>query len=340
MAQPPIHPRTDVATRRSAVRRRAGLTLAELTVSLGIIATIMAATGSIMVLTGRAVGMSASHAAEARIDDVIATLAAEQRLALNITEYTPKSITFTVADRTGDGVPETIRYAWSGVQGDPLTRQVNGGTPTIVLQNVRNFCLTYLKQTVPSPAPVNYVESATDSLLYAHETGSTTNYATTGNNWCAGYFYPTFPSSDVNSWRVTQVQVMMSRIIASPASMTGKSFYVKLYAADPATRLPTGLPLEEKTIAMSSLTTSMNWSPVVTFSANSGLDPAKGYCIVIGQPLLTTTFGSAGYDNSSTDGNTLFSQSNLGGAALSWTAPSPSRDLKVRVYGRYTYPAP
>jgi type II secretory pathway pseudopilin PulG len=43
----------------------------------------------------------------------------------------------TVPDRSGDGQEETIRYTWSYVAGDPLTRELNGGTPSVVLANVR-----------------------------------------------------------------------------------------------------------------------------------------------------------------------------------------------------------
>src|SRR5678816_2381193 len=90
--------------------RRAGLTLAELSVSLAIIATLMVAIGSVMALTGRAVGMTAAQASESRIDDLVATMASEQRMALSVNDLTPTSITFTVADRNGDGQPDKISY--------------------------------------------------------------------------------------------------------------------------------------------------------------------------------------------------------------------------------------
>ena len=110
---------------------RPGFSLAELLVSLVIIAILMTAMGSVMVLTGHAVGLSAAHAGEARVDDVVATIAAEQRLASRILERTSRSITFLV-DRDHDGVSETVSYSWSGVPGDPLIRSSNGG-PAVIL---------------------------------------------------------------------------------------------------------------------------------------------------------------------------------------------------------------
>ena len=114
--------------------RRAGLTLAELSVSLAVIATLMVAIASIMVLTGRAVGMTAAQASESRVDDVVATMASEQRMALSVNELTPTSITFTVADRNRDGQPEKISYTLSA--NGKLLRTENGGTSEAVLANV------------------------------------------------------------------------------------------------------------------------------------------------------------------------------------------------------------
>src|SRR6476620_10209149 len=108
MARPIQHP-----PRPTAPKRRAGLTLAEQSVSLAIVATLMVATGSVMVLTGRAVAITAAQASDARIDDVVATMASEQRMALTVTEQSSTALAFTVADRDGDGVPETIRYSYS-----------------------------------------------------------------------------------------------------------------------------------------------------------------------------------------------------------------------------------
>lgn len=69
-------------------------------------------------------------------------IASELPYATEITELTPNSITFTVADR-GHGLagPETIRYLWSGTAGDPLIRQYNDSDKVAVATGVTRFTL-------------------------------------------------------------------------------------------------------------------------------------------------------------------------------------------------------
>src|SRR5687768_6121485 len=103
--------RTRSAARGPARGAARGVTLAELVISLLIISILSFTMGSVMVLSSKAVGLSATHAGDVRFDDVVATIASEQRFALSVTERTPRSIAFTVADRDNDAVPESIRYA-------------------------------------------------------------------------------------------------------------------------------------------------------------------------------------------------------------------------------------
>ena len=169
--------------------RRAGLTLAELSVSLAIIATLMVAIGSIMALTGRAVGMTASQAGESRIDDLVATMASEQRMALSVNELTPTSVTFTVADRNHDGVPEKIAYFLSS--DGKLMRQMNDATAVAILTDVTKFSLGWIPKVAAAAGPVPQVESTTDELLFAHETGLTSGQSMSTTSWAAQSFKPT-----------------------------------------------------------------------------------------------------------------------------------------------------
>ena len=314
-----------------------GLTLAELTVSLGVIATLMVATGSIMVITGRAVAMSATHAAEARTDDVATTIASDYRLAVSVIENTATSIAFTVADRDGDGVVETIRYSWSGTPGDSLMKQVNALPPVVVARDVRKFNLRYITRTVASAEPVQQVETTTDEEVYAHTSGTTSPYSVTMTNHCAQYFIPRFSRADATSWRVTQVQFMASRV---SGSTTGRQWFVRLYHAnaDGTPNLGLGV-IEEQTLQMSSLTTGMQWSPLIGFTKlDQNLDCNTGYCVVVGQNVVSTVIsnGSVGYDGASGDANGVWSTYS---STSGWQS-SGTRDMKIRVMGRYKYPAP
>jgi hypothetical protein len=66
-------------------------------------------------------------------------LQADLEFALAFTEQSPNAIAFLVPDRDGDGQVETLRYAWSGTPGDPLTKQSNGGTVAAILEDVHLF---------------------------------------------------------------------------------------------------------------------------------------------------------------------------------------------------------
>jgi hypothetical protein len=304
------------------------MTLAELSVSLAVIATLMVATGSVMVLTGRAVAITASQAAEYRFDDLVATMASEQRMALAITDRTATSITFTVADRDGDGNPETIRYAYDPTTRE-LTRTVNAGTPVVVARDVTNFTVTPTLKTEVAAAPVPDVESTTDDLFYSHEGGTTGTQSVSALAWCSQSFVPTFPRSGVKTWRVTQVEIMGTRMPGATGSWT-----VSLYSASGNVPNLLGL-VDRKTIPASSLPTSLGWSQVITFTNDHQLTAGQRLCVVVSQ---TGTAGTVSIDTASADTNGFWSTSATSGTV--WTTATTTRDMRIRVKGRYTYPGP
>ena len=324
---------------RSAVARARGLTLAELSVSLLIVSILAVTLGSVMLLTGRAVGLSATQAAEAKVDDAAAALAAEQRFALSVTERTAKSITFTVADRDGDGVPETIRYAWSGFAGDPLTRQLNGGTPVVLVPTVTQFNLSYLLATTPA-APVSSVEvESAEVPLFTYEAG-TSAAAVSTLSWAGEYFKPDWatiaPGKTVTGWCVTSVQF----VAAKPVGAIGTSpWKVRLYNPASATdmRPATTSMVDEQSLPIASMVTSSTpqWitSPVL-FSANSGLDPSRGLCLVIG-PQAFSPSGTVGFSTSAPVAGTAMLTSSNGGTT--YNTPNTTRSLRVRIRGKYKY---
>jgi hypothetical protein len=304
------------------------MTLAELSVSLAVIATLMVATGSIMVLTGRAVAITAAQASEYRVDDLVATMASEQRMALAITDRTATSVTFTVADRDGDGVPETIRYTYDATTKE-LTRTVNANPPVVVARDVTRFAMTPTLKTQSVAAPVPDVESMTDDLLYSHEGGTTGSYATSAFNWCSQSFVPTFPRSGVTTWRVTQIEIMGTRTPGASGSWT-----VSLYSASGNVPNLLGL-IDRKTVAASSLPTALGWSQVITFTTDHQLAPGQRYCVVVSQ---TGSAGTVSIDSASTDSNGFWSTSSTSGTL--WTSTATTKDMRIRVKGRYKYPGP
>jgi hypothetical protein len=77
-------------------------------------------------------------------------IATDLRLALNFTERTATALTFTVPDRTGDGVVETIRYSWSGTAGNPLLYQFNAGAAVTMATNVQQLNFSALTRSIPA----------------------------------------------------------------------------------------------------------------------------------------------------------------------------------------------
>lgn len=73
----------------------------------------------------------------------LADISNDLRFALSVPEQTQYACTVTVADRDGDLAAETIRIAWSATPGDPVTRQVNGGTSEVVAADVHDFGFSY-----------------------------------------------------------------------------------------------------------------------------------------------------------------------------------------------------
>ena len=139
-------------SRRRLTRRRpgqAGHTLLEVVLALAIVAAIAIGMMGAMLLAQRGTAVAADAGDKtAQQTRAMQMLTTDLGLATAITERTATAVTMTVPDRTGDGQPETVRYAWSGTAGDALTRQFNGGAASIIASNVCQFNLTYLLKTV------------------------------------------------------------------------------------------------------------------------------------------------------------------------------------------------
>ncbi len=139
-------------------RRRRAFTLLELLFAMVAMTALMGGLASALMLASRAIPDDASPAAVA-IDAYYAAdqIAGELFCARSFSERTATAITFTVADRDNDAIAETIRYAWSGTPGDPLTRQYNTATAVAVVDDVRLFEIRYDVKTVTrTPPPDSY----------------------------------------------------------------------------------------------------------------------------------------------------------------------------------------
>ena len=299
--------------------------LIELLVSLAITAVIMVGIGSSMLIAGRALpdadcpadaAISAGRAAE--------QLAAELQYAIDITNRSATMVEFNVADRSSDDIPETNRYEWSGAAGDPLTRQYNGGSVVDVLENVRHFDLSYKLDVTGEQIPVQS-ESGEMLLASFNSLDDLESYPIKDSERYGQYFFPSLPA-DTIGWKVTRIQ-----------------FYARVHGGDSgecrvqlqlptAAKLPSGSPLESKTLLESTL---QDWYTKQEFSYSGvfGLSPDKGLCIVFKWISGSDACDIRGCeDGEGTPSNHMVKSTN-GGA--SWT-PMPQDSMRYWVYGTAT----
>lgn len=127
---------------------RRGFTLVELVVSIAAASLlIVGLTSSIFIATKTLDGAGDAHL-RAKSSQSVAEVLSDLRLAKSFSERTAIATTFTVPDRDGDTFPETIRYSWSGVAGDPLLLEYNGSSPAVFAKDVHNFDLSFLTRSL------------------------------------------------------------------------------------------------------------------------------------------------------------------------------------------------
>lgn len=157
-------------TRTNQLRRC--FTLTEVVLAMTIMTILMGGMASAVLI--------ASHALPADNDasqktasglDAVHGLVADLATALTVTEATSTSIEFTVPDRGhGAAGEETIRYAWSGTSGSPLTREYNGAAPVTLCDDIQALSLQYSLSAEPlTHAPRVLLIVANDVVLTAQD---------------------------------------------------------------------------------------------------------------------------------------------------------------------------
>lgn len=95
--------------------------------------------------------------------ELLGDLWSDMQFALDITEQGATAVTFTVPGRSGNAaVPETIRYAWAGAPGDPVTRQYNGGAAATLVDDVHGFGLIYYQPDASVERVLAWIQVSAD----------------------------------------------------------------------------------------------------------------------------------------------------------------------------------
>ncbi len=258
----------------ATTRQPAGAyTLVEMVAALAIVSILMLGVGSAMLVASRAVDPDTRPRATHAAAEAAARVVRELEFATAFAERTATAVTFTVADRNGDGSDETIRYAWSSAAGDPLTRTFNAGTAVAILEDVRECDFTYDLKAVTDEPDAERNESA-EALLAKHTTPSEArSFAVKENKWAGQYVEPSLPG-DAVSWRVTRVLIKARR--HGPASGIAG---VQLRLPN-ASNLPSRTVVEEVPMHEDRLTDGYLWQEL-TFSHAGGLSPSRGLCLTV-----------------------------------------------------------
>lgn len=307
----------------AANRRRRGLTLVEVTLTTAVMAVLVGGMASAVLITATAlpddqdpvIGITDGAAA-------VSGIATDVYGAVSFTERSTQAVTFTVADRDGNGTAETIRYAWSGVAGDPLTRAYNGGPASTAAPDVYNFQLTYdLKSVTEQPPPTNVEGPVT--LLVGHTTPSNpADFPLTDTAWIGQYFLPVFPAGAV-AWKVTSVS-FMAQSHGPKNGVTAVQLRLPVSGG-----LPGATVLEETTMNEADLVST--YTPqVFAFTQASGLSPSRGLCLVLARQVKDANLADIQYDASGGTGRVT--TANAGG---SWSRDNKTA-MTYSVYGTVT----
>lgn len=126
-------------------KKQSGFTLVELLLTVTVMTVLLGGLASAVLLASHALP-DPKNPMTAVTDGsgVLEQISSEIYCATNVTQRTPTSITFTVADRNADGNPEIISYRWSGIPGDPLMRKYNAFVETTAASAVFEFNVNYL----------------------------------------------------------------------------------------------------------------------------------------------------------------------------------------------------
>ena len=250
------------------------LTLIEMVVSMSIVTLIIGAVSSAVIVASRAVSPRPSPASTlSSLGGALNRLLEEASLAITVTEHTPTALTFTLPDRTGDSVDDTIRYSWSGTPGDPLQRQLNADAPTTVAQSITLFALEYDTASRDEVIPGGTLNSVEQDLAYF--TGSIETSFTIASFTMSQFVRPEFPKGTLN-WTLTSIDLQMKKSFTGDGS---EKILIQVQAPDP-NNAPSGQVLASTIVLEGDLPLSHQWTRH-TFTSVPALAPNEGVCIVV-----------------------------------------------------------
>ena len=312
---------------RTGPGRRSGYTLVELLVGAISMSVLMIGMASAVVLATRALD-DGTHPATKLHESAMAAdeIARDVGSALTFSERTATALTMTVSDRTGDAQPETIRYAWSGTLGDPLTRRINDGETVVILQDVRELELDYDLRGAGVGDTPEPNEGAETLLIGYDAVQDLDDFLIVSASWVGQYFKPNLPENAI-SWSVTRVS-FRARVEGAALGHVWAQLREATLGG-----LPTGTVLEQVELLEIRFWYDYDPASQAEYSSVTDLSPSDGLCFVL-EHRFNPCSGSIQYHTDASPSlDTHLVQTTDGGS--SWTAPS-SQCLRFSVYGTIT----
>lgn len=189
-----------------------GFSLIELVASMAVLAVLMAAVGSTVLLASRAVpGEDAAVVHVTAAARVLEQISAELETAIEVKTVDIADLVFTVADRDGDGQDETVRYRWAG-PGEPLTRRFGDGAEVTMLDAVQTFEVAAEVRTVTDDTDAPLIEGEEVEVLsrtsLSHGTGAKVSIDT--GIRVAEAILPDLP--DASAWKPTRLAFVLDPV--------------------------------------------------------------------------------------------------------------------------------
>jgi len=261
-------------------KQRLAFTLLETLTATVCTAVLMAGLASCLVIAGHVFDEDRmALIQQTRVSEPVDRMLSQMRYATGFSERTAHAVTFAVPDQDGDDLAESIRYAWSGTPGDPLTMVYNGGSPAVLVPAVQDLDLAFSTRTLTGTgfAQGEHLEvTAQPYLINSHVDapgGRSGTFGTMPTYWYALYLEPNVPDG-FSHWDFTQLQLSLKKSANADGYF---AIQVCLSAEDP---IGPATVLQELIVHESTLTNQYQWYEY-NFDAVTGLNPDQPLFIVL-----------------------------------------------------------
>lgn len=324
---------------------RRAFSMIELVLGMAVASLTMLAIASSLMLSAKALPTARGSTGATTLGSLPAQeLLDDLRVATAVSEAAARSVTLTVADRTGDGEAETIRYAWSGVAGQPLTRSINGGAEEVVTAGVYGLALDYSKEATVTNTQVPTAMTSGTVLMaqFAGWSGITSTTATLGvtsATWASEAFTidrVSLPAT-VTAVRLTRVDLMMKQGLLSTSGATVTIHPRRAAGAVQPAASAIGVG---GTVLPAILGASAGMVPVALVGVTLPDPTVLNYCVVV-KGLGIGASCEVVYDTSSSApvDSTVFQMSANGGSTWTPSTNTNRNDLRFALYGEYDWTA-